>query len=71
VRALGITYQPPKGETMTQYLETIYLAVKTLICFAGYVASIFIGEPSETLGLVTALSAGSCALFALIQTDWS
>jgi hypothetical protein len=56
---------------MIQYLETIYLAVKTLICFAGYVASILIGEPSETLGLVTALSAGSCALFALIQTDWS
>jgi hypothetical protein len=56
---------------MSNYIETIYFAVKTLICFAGYVASILIGQPSETLGIVSALSAGSCALFALIQTYWS
>jgi len=55
---------------MSNYIETIYFGVKTLICFAGYVASILIGQPSETLGLVTALSAGSCALFAFFQTNW-
>jgi hypothetical protein len=55
---------------MSNYIETIYFGVKTLICFAGYVASILIGQPSETLGLVTALSAGSCALFAFFQINW-
>jgi hypothetical protein len=56
---------------MTQYLETIYLAFKTLICFAGYIASIAMGEPSDTLAMVAGLSAVSCAFFAILQTDWS
>ena len=56
---------------MTQYLETIYLAFKTLICFAGYIASIAMGEPSDVLAMVAGLSAGACALFAILQTNWS
>ena len=56
---------------MTQYLETIYLAFKTLICFAGYLASIAMGEPSQVLAMVAGLSAGACALFAILQTNWS
>ena len=55
---------------MTQYLETIYLAFKTFICFAGYLASIAMGEPSDVLAMVTGLSAGACALFAIMQTNW-
>jgi hypothetical protein len=55
---------------MSNYIETIYFGVKTLICFAGYVASILIGQPSETLGIVSALSAGSFALFAFFQINW-
>jgi hypothetical protein len=56
---------------MYQYLETIYLAFKTFICFAGYLASIAMGEPSQVLAIVTGLSAVSCALFAILQTNWS
>jgi hypothetical protein len=56
---------------MSQYIETIYLAFKTFICFAGYLASIAMGEPSDTLAMVTGLSAASCALFAILQTNWS
>ena len=56
---------------MRDHIETLYFAVKTLICFAGYVASVLIGQPSETLALVSALSAVSCVLFALVQIDWS
>jgi hypothetical protein len=56
---------------MTQYLETIYLAFKTFICFAGYLASIAMGEPSPVLATVAGLSAISCALFAILQTNWS
>jgi hypothetical protein len=55
---------------MTQYLETIYLAFKTFICFAGYLASIAMGEPSPVLATVTGLSAISCAFFAILQTNW-
>jgi len=55
---------------MSNYIETIYFAVKTLICFAGYVASILIGQPSDTLAIVSALSAASCALFAFFQINW-
>ena len=55
---------------MTQYLETIYLAFKTLICFAGDLASIAMGEPSDVLAMVAGLSAGACALFAILQTNW-
>ena len=55
---------------MKDRIETIYFAVKTLICFAGYVASVLIGQPSETLALVSALSAVSCILFALVQINW-
>jgi CBS-domain-containing membrane protein len=56
---------------MSQYIETIYLAFKTFICFAGYLASIAMGEPSEVLAMVAGLSAGACALFAIMQTNWS
>ena len=56
---------------MSQYIETIYFAFKTLICFAGYLASIALGEPSQVLAIVTGLSAASCALFAILQTNWS
>ena len=56
---------------MRDRIETLYFATKTLICFAGYVASVMIGQPSETLALVSALSAVSCILFALVQIDWS
>lgn len=56
---------------MRDRIETIYFAVKTLICFAGYVASVLIGQPSETLALVSALSAICFILFALVQLDWN
>lgn len=56
---------------MSQYIETIYFAFKTLICFAGYLASIAMGQPSDTLAIVAGLSAGACALFAIFQTNWS
>jgi len=55
---------------MNQYIETIYFAFKTLICFAGYLASIAMGEPSPVLATVAGLSAVSCALFAILQTNW-
>jgi len=55
---------------MSQYIETIYFAFKTFICFAGYLASIAMGEPSPVLAMVAGLSAVSCALFAILQTNW-
>lgn len=55
---------------MQDRIETIYFAVKTLICFAGYVASVLIGQPSDTLALVSGLSALAFILFALVQLDW-
>jgi hypothetical protein len=71
VRALEITSPPTKGETMQDKTETIFYALKTLICFAGYVASVLIGQPSEVLATVSAMSAAVCALFAYFQIDWS
>jgi hypothetical protein len=56
---------------MQDKTETIFYAIKTLICFAGYVASLAIGQPSDLLAVVTAMSAGVCALFAYFQIDWS
>jgi hypothetical protein len=52
---------------MSQYIETIYFAFKTFICFAGYLASIAMGEPSPVLATVAGLSAISCALFAILN----
>jgi hypothetical protein len=55
---------------MNQYIETIYFAFKTFICFGGYLASIAMGEPSDVLAMVAGLSAGACALFGIMQTNW-
>lgn len=56
---------------MQDKTETIFYALKTLICFAGYVASLALGQPSEVLATVTAMSAAVCALFAYFQIDWN
>lgn len=48
-------------------IEQKFYAVKTLICFAGYAASVALGEPSGVLASVTILSALALAVLLWVQ----
>ena len=50
-------------------IEQKFYSVKTLICFAGYAASVAMGEPSGVLASVTILSALALAVLVLVQGD--
>lgn len=43
-----------------------YFILKSLICLAGYVATAYAGEPSETLFVVGLLSAAAGPLFYFV-----
>jgi hypothetical protein len=43
-----------------------YFILKSLICLAGYVATAYAGEPSETLFVVGVLSAVAGPLFYFV-----
>jgi len=48
-------------------IEQKFYSVKTLICFAGYAASVAMGEPSGVLASVTILSALALAALLILQ----
>jgi hypothetical protein len=50
-------------------IEQKFYAAKTFICFAGYAASVAMGEPSGVLASVTILSALALAVLVLVQGD--
>lgn len=54
---------------MFKHHFTVYLILKSIICFVGYVACLVLGQPSDVLFTVTLLSAAFIPVFAYLEAQ--